>query len=320
MKQTIIFFIGLFSVIIISLMGCGKVTKEESPETIAANLLKQGTAEPELLLGEWALIKFAYTSDGNKISDRNTITYNVQPITHPTLIIPFAPTPIENSVSERWCLNYINSTWYICSLTNHLIKLEGCGSTYIHAPVEREITYAFGKSYSFVIKGNQLIIYFKGGDNKNLLILEKRYYTKENPEVIAANLLKQGTADPKLLPGVWRLFNFGYTFNGNEIFEGSGFLGGMPEEECPHLVIPDDITSDWYLNFYNHYRGNCSLSGNLISFSSFTSITGMEPQPKEKEVAAAIRNAYSFVISGNDLTIHYIDEGKNNLLFLTKNY
>jgi len=177
MKKTVIFFIGLLAVIIISFTGCKEeenIEKDEISETIAANLLKQGTADPELLLGEWSLIKFAYTPDGNEISDRRIISYNVQPIEHPYLRIPSAPTPIENNLDDRWCLNYGNSIWYVCSLTDHLIKLEPCGSTYVGVPPEETEVYgALSRAYSFVIKGNELLIYFKKGDDKNLLILEK---------------------------------------------------------------------------------------------------------------------------------------------------
>ena len=175
MKQTIIFLTGLIAIILISLTSCKEETaKEETPETIAANLLKQGTADPELLLGEWELIKFAYTKDGNGISDREKILYGNPKKIHPTLNIPFAPTPIENEMGDRWCLNYYNSIWYICSLTDHLINLTPRGSTLVYAPVENVTLSAFRNAYSFVIKGNELIIYFKKGERKNLLILEKK--------------------------------------------------------------------------------------------------------------------------------------------------
>jgi len=42
-----------------------------------------------------------------------------------------------------------------------------------HKPNEEEVRDVFRNAYSFVIKGEQLIIYFKNGNNKNLLILEK---------------------------------------------------------------------------------------------------------------------------------------------------
>jgi len=175
MKQTVISFMGLFIAVIICLSGCEKATKEESPETIAANLLKQGKAAPELLIGTWKLIKFAYTKDGNNISDRDTIPYS---ISCPNLSIPCVPTnPTDDSLKNKWHLYYVNDIWYNCSLNNHFIELSRCGQTMVYSPKysshESKICAALNNAYSFVIMENQLIIYFKKGKKQNLLILEK---------------------------------------------------------------------------------------------------------------------------------------------------
>ena len=144
-----------------------EVNRTLSDEQISFNLSKDGEIDPTLLIGEWNLVKFAHTTDGNKTSD-------VVDILRGRLIIPFAPTPIEKNEDERWRLDHSNSNWFICSLNENLIKLELRGSTYmLGTPEEDEIVNAFINAYSFVIKDEKLIIYFAGIENKNLLILKR---------------------------------------------------------------------------------------------------------------------------------------------------
>jgi len=125
---------------------------------------------------------FAYTEDGNKISNINNVSGG-------GLIIPIAPTPVDNNVEERWTLQSWNTLLYTCSISGNLIELKLCGSTYVNVPsphIEYDFTLALSNAYSFVIKGNELFIYFKKVENKdllsnctvienkNLLILKKR--------------------------------------------------------------------------------------------------------------------------------------------------
>ena len=143
---------------------------QQLSELISTNLLKNElvSIDPALLIGEWNCEKFAYTADGNTISDVVTISKG-------SLTIPYAPTPIEHNAEDRWNLKHSNGNWFICSLTKNLIKLELRGSTFmLSPPEEEEIVNALMNAYSFAIKGNKLIIYFTGVKNKNLLILEKR--------------------------------------------------------------------------------------------------------------------------------------------------
>jgi len=152
----------------IAVAGCESSTSELlSDELISSNLSKDGEIDPELLIGEWDIIEFAYTADGKKISDVATLTGG-------RLSIPFAPTPKKYEAEDRWRLSYFNSWWFICSLSGNLIKLQIMGSTYaLGPPEENEIVSALQNSYSYVIKGNELFIYFTKVDNKNLLILKR---------------------------------------------------------------------------------------------------------------------------------------------------
>ena len=140
----------------------------QSDESISLNLSNGGEVDYELLVGEWDLINFAYTKDGKKISDASIISKGC-------FTIPYVPTPIDSKVDERCRLDHTNSIWFICSIYGNLIKFDPQGSTYILAPQEEnEIVEALSNVYSFVIKGNELIVYFTGVKNKNLLILKKR--------------------------------------------------------------------------------------------------------------------------------------------------
>jgi hypothetical protein len=160
-----------FLLLTICLIGtaCEKDSKKDH-NLIASNLSKNGSSDLSLLVGNWDFVKFGYTSDGNKILDRTTISKAY-------LKIPAAPTSIENGMNKQWMLHSVNSIWYSCSISNNLIELTFCGSTYVQvAPLheENEISFALENAYSFVIKGDGLIIYFIGIEDKNLLILKKQ--------------------------------------------------------------------------------------------------------------------------------------------------
>jgi len=140
-------------------------------ELISSNLLKDGTIDPKLLIGEWDCIKFAYTADGNEILKETALSGG-------KLTIPVASTP-EKYLENRellWCFGYINSCGLYCSLSGSSIKLElvYCTYVYVKPPHEEyDIRSALMNAYSFVIKGDELIFYFKGTEDKNLLILKK---------------------------------------------------------------------------------------------------------------------------------------------------
>ena len=163
-----------------------------SDELISFNLSKSGTIDPELLIGEWDAIKFAYTADGQKISD-------VVKIKNADLVIPVAPTDTVCEVydtetgmhifSEQWNLRCINGSMWLASISGNLINLTFCGSTKMGVPIPHEewdMVWALDNAKSFVIKGNELMIFFTGdeddkdftsiaGEKKiNLIIFKKR--------------------------------------------------------------------------------------------------------------------------------------------------
>jgi len=163
----------IYLLIMIALCSCQSKHEADQPdplsELISSNLTKNGMIDPELLIGEWACIAFAYTTDGNEISNETALSGG-------KLTIPVASTPKNYSENREdlWRLHYYNSYWWSCSLSGNSIKLTLLLYTKINVvPEERDITVALKNAYSFVIKGDELIIYFTGVEDKNLLILKK---------------------------------------------------------------------------------------------------------------------------------------------------
>jgi len=142
--------------------------KVDIKDLIASNLLKKGSADTTFLIGKWDVVKLAYTANGNEISDVTAISKAI-------LTIPIAITPIENYLQDRWKLDCVNSIWFVSSLSDNLIELAMCGSTFVYVPDEHEenhIVSALTNAYSFVIIDDELIIYFIGIEDRNLLILK----------------------------------------------------------------------------------------------------------------------------------------------------
>ena len=206
----------------ISITGCKK-NDDELTELISFNLLRMGGAkgsiDPALLVGEWNIVKFAYTANGNKISNvadipikRSVYDYEwsafAQGISideaidraRPKLIIP-EPLPIQDELeklveygitpcairellilneSEGW--SYLG-VWgvsaclggsFACMVSGNLMKIKDGWGTGYYCPEQKGIISAFANAHSFVIKGDELIIYFTGDKKKNLLIFKKR--------------------------------------------------------------------------------------------------------------------------------------------------
>jgi len=169
MKKTIKLFTFLL-MLMITAISCEKISDEQ----ITLKLSMNGEIDPSLLIGEWEFEKFAYTVDGKKISDVANISgsYGFKP----TLTIPFAPTTatreMEDYRERLWMLVQQNTSWYSCSLSGNLIELKNEFGTlmYITPPSEYyDVLFSFSNAYSFVINGNELIIYFKQVKDKNAL-------------------------------------------------------------------------------------------------------------------------------------------------------
>ena len=167
----------IFSIIMILFLGSCQMKNETdneddqllSDEQISSNLAKSGKIDPELLIGEWDAIKFAYTSDGEKILDLVSISSN-------STVKMDNTTNLNEELLGPLLFMYCG---YFYSRSNNLINYldekTACFAIYIsHTNVEIKIINALKNTYCYVIKDKELIIYFKGIENENLLIFKKR--------------------------------------------------------------------------------------------------------------------------------------------------
>lgn len=179
MKTNILKLTALCMVCMLFSFSCQtKINEDEqllSPEQISTNLLKSEFTEidPALLIGEWNITKFAYTADGKKISNVATISNCAVDIRDGFLL----------NEDDELLGNELFSVYFkICLTTysisnNKIVQLIRSDCWAINVPWtsdEIEIDNALKNAYSFVIIDNELLIYFTGVKNKNLLILTKR--------------------------------------------------------------------------------------------------------------------------------------------------
>jgi len=162
-----------FVLLAIGLTGAACEKKElQDEQTIASNLSKKGKTDQTLLIGEWELVRFAYTPDGSKISNKATISNCTVNITKATKLHEG-----DDLLGHEFSIFF-----KICDLAysksgNMITFISGRTSCYqILVPYtddETAVDNALRNAYSFVIRGKELIIHFTGAEGKNLLILKK---------------------------------------------------------------------------------------------------------------------------------------------------
>jgi len=182
--KNLILSISLISILsVITVCSCQYTNETSDPisDMISLNLSKDGKIDPELLIGEWDCIMFAYTADGCNILNETALSCALW---DGRLTIPVVPTPKDYIVNgdilweALWRFHYINSHHLSCSLSGNSIKLNLLFATKKYdepecIKKEIDITTALKNAYSFVVKDNELIIYFTGVEDKNLLIFKK---------------------------------------------------------------------------------------------------------------------------------------------------
>jgi len=183
----VLFLVGSFSAC------CNEEGQRNKHDIISSNLLRNGSVDTNLLVGEWNIAWFAYTTDGKKISNRTEIpidpTLDIEWIAsqngisiteavemvRPRLTIPFKE---QNDVvcEGLWTVSVCNTSCWDYSINNNLINLELFGSTLKNCPypAEDEVFRALSNAHSFVVRNDELIIYFTGVENRNLLIFKGR--------------------------------------------------------------------------------------------------------------------------------------------------
>ena len=161
----------------ITVAGCGSNKEEEllpdplSDEEISNNLAKDGKYDLELLIGEWDIVKFAYTADGNKIS-------NVKTISSFNFVIFQPSSHLCDNPDHEFTVSYL-AYGSAYSKSGYLIK-QLCTYGFGYPPLssftydEQFAVFALNDVYSFVIKSNELWIYFTEAEQYNLLIFIKK--------------------------------------------------------------------------------------------------------------------------------------------------
>jgi len=216
--------------LVVYFAGC-KLNDDETAELISSNLLRidgvEGFIDPALLVGQWNVVKFAYTANGNKISNVTDIPidprYDIEWIVSnngisideaidmflPKLRIPAFDTEFiatlayhlgisideatdkilssfeeEVGLNDLWSVSTGIHEMLISSLSGNLINLTPATrsrTSLFSTPggardsdTDKAIKMALRNARSFVVKSDELIIYFKGDKKKNLLILKKQ--------------------------------------------------------------------------------------------------------------------------------------------------
>jgi len=148
---------------------------EMNSNEISLNLSKNGEYEPSLLIGEWSLNKFAYTADGNKITilADDLASYDILGKPH------FSRLNILDYTNELgvpvWFFSYVSQFRVEYSITppNHIqLSLYQISYDLPNSPKQEAIVSSLNNAQSFVIKGDELMIYFTGDKDKNLLIFK----------------------------------------------------------------------------------------------------------------------------------------------------
>ena len=161
------------------LVSCNeKESKELSPDLIASNLAKNGKIDPELITGEWRLIKLAHTTNGNIMTRSRTTClrmYDILGGAHYGVLRALDFT--TESGIPMWLFGFKSSfrVEYTISYPN-LIKLSLFQISFDlpNSPLQDTVVSALSNAYSFVIRNDELIIHFTGNSNRNLLIFQKR--------------------------------------------------------------------------------------------------------------------------------------------------
>ena len=148
-------------------------------DDIAFNLSKEGSSDPALLVGKWDCIRYAYTEDGKTISNSESFPFNYY--------FEIGDEVSKNLASTSWIWTFSNESTiflvhYALSPDFNLIKINAYQMTFNLLVLEMyEMIYGENgivtnlfNACSYVIKGDELFIYFTGSKQNNLLIFKKK--------------------------------------------------------------------------------------------------------------------------------------------------
>jgi len=132
--------------------------------------------DKDSIFGEWEIMKFAYSEKGQKISNETLIPNEAKSYlsvgqTHRLL-------KEGNLEFSTTAISWAYGNYYYSIDGNSMKYLESRYPEYIYLYLRqtdtgKDIEHALTNTQSYVIQGNELIIYFTGLNDKNLLILKK---------------------------------------------------------------------------------------------------------------------------------------------------
>ncbi len=163
--KTIIILITL--AIATTTIGCEKDTT-----TICENLLEEGSADISLLEGEWELEYIAYTPNGKRIKDKESISEKWK--WSGSKLVIFGNISDSVNMGGKIC-NSLRGYYSLYSPNN--ISIFITTTTYIYCTIEMELLKALNNSQCYIIKDNKLFLHYKSHkshNNKNILILNKK--------------------------------------------------------------------------------------------------------------------------------------------------
>ena len=152
-----------------------------------------------LLVGSWNVVQFAYTSDGKTISKITDVSPpSVNRGTQNIVRISEISSDEWRNLYERLSYYWAESPWVelppfdervslilgfrpdelFYSISDNLLNFNLITSDILvlvtYTDEEHQILHALQNTHNFVVKENELMIYFTGLEDKNLLILRRR--------------------------------------------------------------------------------------------------------------------------------------------------
>ena len=164
--------------------SCKNKSEADQPlsnEEISANISINGEVASEFLFWLWDIKAFAYTADGIKFKNFVDITSNTSLyITDHQFSYGEENDDKNDFVYDQQFISlHFKSCSYVYSMSGNFInfiqKFSECFLILVqYTDEDIMVINALKSAYSCAVKDNQLIIYFTGKEDKNILILQKR--------------------------------------------------------------------------------------------------------------------------------------------------
>jgi len=200
---------------------------------------------------------------------------------------------------------------------------------------------ALNEVNSFSQQDNKLFMYYN--DKNNYLVFET--YNTENYDLISFNMLKMGDFNPELLISEWdwKLVELAYTADGIIILpvefefydnEGNKIVGSniyFPQISI-YPLNKELFKNHLPVSLFNYYEQEIglricwfsiyfmyfSVKDNLMNVPLIFQSILTTPAKEMEFLSNCIKNAYSFVINGDELFIHFIGDDNINVMIFKK--